>query len=55
MKRLVLLVEGDGDVQAVPSLVGNLLTQLPDELQGQLFLDNAPMRIGGVHQITGRK
>lgn len=55
MKRLVLLVEGDGDVQAVPSLVGRLLTQLPVDLQGQLFLDNAPMRIGGVHQITGKK
>src|SRR5207302_394219 len=55
MNRLVLLVEGDGDVQAVPSLVGRLLTQLPDEFQGQLFLDNAPMRIGGVHQITGKR
>lgn len=55
MKRLVLLVEGDGDVQAVPSLVGRLLTQLPDDLQGQLFLDNAPLRIGGVHQVTGKR
>jgi hypothetical protein len=55
MKRLVLLVEGDGEVQAVPSLVGRLLTQLPDDCQGQLFLDNAPMRIGGVHQITGKR
>src|SRR5437660_3470034 len=55
MKRLVLLVEGDGDVQAVPSLVGKLLTELPDDYQGQLFLDNAPMRIGGVHQITGKR
>lgn len=54
MKRLVLLVEGAGDVQAVPALVGKLLTQLPDELQGQLFLDNAPMKIGGVHQLTGK-
>lgn len=55
MKRLVLLVEADGDVQAVPSLVGRLLTQLPDALQGQLFLDNAPMKVGGLHQITGRR
>jgi hypothetical protein len=55
MNRLVLLVEGDGDVQAVPCLVGRLLTQLPDPLQGQLFLDNAPMRIGGLHQITGKR
>ncbi len=55
MKRLVLLVEGNGDVQAMPSLVGNLLTQLPDDSQGHLFLDNAPLRIGGVHQITGKR
>ena len=55
MKRLVLLVEADGDVQAVPSLVGRLLTQLPEDLQGQLFLDNAPMKVGGLHQITGRR
>jgi hypothetical protein len=55
MKRLVLLVEGDGDVQAVPSLVGRLLNQLPNRLQGQLFHDNAPMRIGGIHQITGNR
>jgi len=55
MNRLVLLVEGEGDVQAVPSLVGRLITQLPDDLQGHLFLDNAPMRIGGVYQITGKR
>jgi hypothetical protein len=54
MKRLVMLVEGDGDVQAVPSLVGRLLTQLPDEFQGHLFLDNAAMKVGGLHKITGR-
>jgi hypothetical protein len=55
MKRLVLLVEADGDVQAMPSLVGRLLTQLPENLQGQLFLDNALMKVGGLHQITGRR
>jgi len=55
MKRLVLLVEGEGDVAAVPCLVGEMLSQLPESLQGQLFLDNAPMKIGGIHQITGRR
>lgn len=55
MKRLVLLVEGDGDVKAVPALVGELLTQLPHDLQGQLFLDDAAMKVGGVHQITGNR
>jgi hypothetical protein len=52
MKRLVLLVEGYGDVQAAPSLVGRLIAHLPDDLQGQLFLDNAPMRVGNVHEDT---
>jgi hypothetical protein len=55
MKRLVLLVEADGDVEAVPALVGRLLTLLPGHLQEHLFLDNRPMRIGGVHQITGSR
>ncbi len=55
MKRLVVLVEGQGDVAAVPALVGELLTHLPDELQGQLFLDNAPIKTGGIHQITGTR
>lgn len=55
MKRLVLLVEGDGDVEAVPSLVGKLLAQLPESLQGQLYLDKLPMRVGGVFQISGRR
>ena len=55
MKRLVLLAEGQGDVAALPALVGELLTRLPDDLQGQLFLDNAPIKTGGIHQITGEK
>jgi hypothetical protein len=55
MKRLVLLVEGQGDVAALPALIGELLARLPDELQGQLFLDNAPIKTGGIHQITGHR
>jgi hypothetical protein len=55
MKRLLLLVEAAGDVLAVPSLVGKLLAGLPGNLQGQLFLDNAPMKLGAVHQITGKR
>jgi hypothetical protein len=55
MKRLVLFVEGEGDVKAAPSLVGELLTHLPDPLRGKLFLDNAPMKVGGIHQITGKR
>lgn len=55
MKRLVLFAEGEGDVQAAPALVGRLLSELPPEYQRQLFLDNAPMKVGGIHQITGRR
>jgi hypothetical protein len=40
---------------AAPSLIGELLAHLPDHLQGQLFLDNAPMKVGGLHQISGRR
>lgn len=55
MKRLVLLVEGQGDVAAMPALVGEMLTQLPPELLGQLFPDNAPIKTGGIHQLTGKR
>ncbi len=52
-RRLVLCVEGDGDVAAAPILVKKLLT----ELQGWdcLFLDPAPIRIGGVTNLFGKK
>lgn len=55
MKRLVFLVEGEGDVLAVPALTGRLLTELPDELRGQLFPDPLPFRIGGLDSFTGPK
>ncbi|MBY0457723.1 MAG: DUF4276 family protein [Gemmataceae bacterium] len=55
MRRLSLLVEGQGDVAAVPALVGQLLADLPAELQGHLFLDDAPLKTGGIHQLTGRR
>src|SRR5262245_62106 len=55
MKRLVVFAEAAGDVEAVPSLIGELLIQLPENLQGQLFLDNKPMKIGAVEKITGNR
>lgn len=54
MKRLVLCVEGEGDVEAIPALVGRLLSELPPDLQGHTFLDNRPLRVGGVEKITGK-
>jgi hypothetical protein len=55
MKRLAFLVEGDGDVLAVPALAGSLLSEFPPELQGQLFPDPQPYRIGGLEGFTGRR
>jgi hypothetical protein len=55
MKRLVFLVEGDGDVLAVPALAGRLLSELPVDVQNQLFPDPLPFRIGGLDSFTGAK
>jgi hypothetical protein len=51
----VLFVEGDGDVQAAPALIGKLLTQLPSSLQGRLFVDDRAMKVGGIHKLTGKQ
>lgn len=55
MKRLVLCVEGEGDVAAAPNLIGNLLNDLPAELQGTLFLDDRAMEVGEVRGLTGTR
>lgn len=55
MNRLGLLVEGDGDVQAAPVLLSRLLDEMPVEKQGLLFVDPLPLRIGGIHQLTGKR
>lgn len=50
-KQLVLLVEGDGDFDAVPMLVGRLLRErAPWDC---LSLDPNPVRIGGIEGLTG--
>ncbi len=54
MKRLVLLVEGHGDVTAVPTLAAKVLADLPVEFQGHSFVDPAAIRIGGLEKFTGR-
>lgn len=54
MKRLVLFVEGEGDVGGAPVLVGRMVHELPDELQGTLFVDPDPFRVQGIHHLTGR-
>jgi hypothetical protein len=53
MKRLVLMVEGDGDVLAVPALAGRLRSELPYELQQHFILDNQPFVIGSLEKFTG--
>ncbi len=49
MKRLVLFVEGPGDVLAVPVLVKRLLTDL--DAWDCLFLDPNPFVVGGVNRL----
>ena len=52
-KRLVIFVEGDGDVQAAPTLVERLLQELtPWEW---MIVDHVPFRVRGVESLTGRK
>ncbi|OWK45169.1 hypothetical protein [Fimbriiglobus ruber] len=55
MKRLVFFVEGDGDVEAVPTLAAKLMLHLPDELQWQLFVDDRAFKIGNLDSVTGRR
>jgi len=48
-KRLVLLVEGDGDVEAAPVLVGRLLHE--HSAFDAMFLDSRAMKVGGYSSI----
>jgi hypothetical protein len=53
MSRLVIFVEGQGDAEAAPILIGRLWAELPAELQVG-FVDTNPFRTGGLNQLTGR-
>ena len=53
LKSLVLLVEGEADVRAVPVLVKRLLTE--QNAWGYLSLDPNPLRVAGIANLTGRK
>lgn len=55
MNRLVLCVEGQGDVDATPVLVSRLLRNLPEEHQGAIFLDSRPLEVGAVRQLMGKE
>jgi hypothetical protein len=48
-KRLVLLVEGDGDVEAAPVLVSRLLHE--HSAFDAVFLDSHPLRVGDYSKI----
>jgi hypothetical protein len=53
MSRLVLCVEGDGDVEAAPVLIGRLWSELPAEVKFG-FVDTKPLRVGALSHLTGR-
>ena len=50
MKRLVLMVEGDGDREAAPVLVKRILTE--QDAWAHLILDPRPFVIGGFPQLA---
>ena len=52
-KRLVLFVEGQGDVEAVPVLVNRILSEINP--WDYLYLDPRPFRVGGPEGLTGKK
>lgn len=54
LKRLVLLVEGEGEVAAAPALIGKLLNELQAS-DPAVFLDSKPLRVGGVAGFFGKK
>ena len=55
MKRLVLFVEGEGDEQAAPTLIGGMLGSLPPQLAGQLGIHRSVFTIGGLTRVTGKR
>jgi hypothetical protein len=54
MKRLVLFIEGDGDILAVPALANRLLIEMPLEIQTGVFIDPNVFQTGGLSRLTGR-
>ena len=54
LKRLVLLVEGKGDIVAAPALIGKLLNELQAS-DPAVFLDTKPLRVGGITGLFGKK
>lgn len=52
-QRLVLFVEGQGDFEAVPVLVKKILTEI--SAWEYVTLDEAPFRMGGIENLTGRR
>ena len=53
MKRLVFLVEGEGDFSAVPSLASRWLSDNSEWYQSVHF-DTKPLQIGGIDKVSGK-
>ncbi len=50
MRRLILFVEGEGEADAVPTLVRRLLTEQGDWYD--VLLDDSPFRVGSVDKLV---
>lgn len=55
MSKLVVCVEGEGDVAAAPNLISRLLLDLPADGQGALTLDTNFLEVGDVRGLTGTR
>lgn len=51
MKRIVLFVEGDGELDAIPTLIKRLITESDAEVWKTLQIDNAPFKVGQVGKL----
>jgi hypothetical protein len=50
MRRLILFVEGEGEADAVPTLVKRLLKEKGE--RHDIFLDDSPFRVGSVDKLV---
>jgi hypothetical protein len=55
MKKIVLFTEGEGDDDAIPVLIGRLITDIDHSYWRHLAIDADVFRIGGIERITGKK
>ena len=51
-KRIVLIVEGEGDVESAPVITKRLIEECSHNAWGNVFIDSEPIRIGDVTKVV---